>query len=287
MQKYSNHYGFLARPGVVPPLMALPHYGFLARPGVVPPLMALPLAYSSWALPPSSSRYFGRTYFSYTPKQARVHRRFNKTKLKTQLCREFEEQGKCDFGLQCDFAHGVEELRKSNPLFRTKPCRRYVQSGQCANGNNCNFIHTDNAKDSLNGSERSSATSERTAERESSGASAESHSPGETGEGESSGETGDSDSSGETGESESSGETGESESSGETGESESSGETGESDSSEETGDSDSSGETGDSDSSGEDSECPLLELILGIYDWEFEWPALNEYYCSTTLTEYQ
>src|SRR6218665_3408941 len=132
--------------------------------------MAPTLSYSLWTLPSSSSRYVGQNYFSYTPKEARAHRGFDKTKLKTLLCRQFEEQGKCEFGLQCDFAHGVEELRKSNPLFRTKPCERFVQTGHCAYGSNCYFIHTDNAKDdSLNGSELSSDTEtlEKTADRES------------------------------------------------------------------------------------------------------------------------
>src|SRR6218665_547531 len=117
--------------------------------------MALPLACASWALPPSSSRSVGQNYFSYTPKEARVQRGFDKTKLKKHLCRQFEKQGKCEFGSQCSFAHGMGELHKNNPLFRTKPCRRYVQSGHCAYGSNCNFIHADNAKDSLRSSERS------------------------------------------------------------------------------------------------------------------------------------
>src|SRR6218665_1011847 len=171
--------------------------------------MAPTLAYSSCALPPSDYLYFVQTYFSYTSIETQVHRGFDSSKLKTQLCRQFEEQGTCGFGLQCSFAHGMGQLRRHNPLFRTKPCKRYVQSSHCWYGNNCHFIHTDYAKDSLNGSEGSSysTTSENTAESKSSEETAEGESSaGEIVESDSSGETVESDSPGETGESDSSGE---------------------------------------------------------------------------------
>lgn len=48
-----------------------------------------------------------------------------KTLYKTEICRSYEETGKCKFDDRCLFAHGKEELRevKRHPRYKTEICR--------------------------------------------------------------------------------------------------------------------------------------------------------------------
>uniref|UniRef100_H2YHV9 C3H1-type domain-containing protein n=1 Tax=Ciona savignyi TaxID=51511 RepID=H2YHV9_CIOSA len=71
------------------------------------------------------------------------------SRYKTELCRPFEENGKCKYGDKCQFAHGKHELRRMarHPKYKTELCRTYHTSGFCPYGPRCHFIHN---QDDLN-----------------------------------------------------------------------------------------------------------------------------------------
>ena len=65
------------------------------------------------------------------------------SRYKTELCRPFEENGKCKYGEKCQFAHGKHELRQMvrHPKYKTELCRTYHTTGLCPYGPRCHFIH--------------------------------------------------------------------------------------------------------------------------------------------------
>uniref|UniRef100_A0A8D0DSS8 mRNA decay activator protein ZFP36 n=1 Tax=Salvator merianae TaxID=96440 RepID=A0A8D0DSS8_SALMN len=65
------------------------------------------------------------------------------SRYKTELCRTFEESGRCKYGAKCQFAHGPGELRglSRHPKYKTEPCRTFHTSGLCPYGARCHFIH--------------------------------------------------------------------------------------------------------------------------------------------------
>ena len=65
-------------------------------------------------------------------------------KLKNELCRNFIRNGTCHYGFKCQFAHGIDELRKNenqNSKYKTKRCLSYFNEGVCMYGVRCNFLH--------------------------------------------------------------------------------------------------------------------------------------------------
>lgn len=62
-----------------------------------------------------------------------------KAKIKTELCKNFMNNGRCEFGLKCSYAHGYNELRMTRlyewedfvdvSMFRTRPCLDFVATG--------------------------------------------------------------------------------------------------------------------------------------------------------------
>ncbi|XP_038623225.1 mRNA decay activator protein ZFP36 [Tachyglossus aculeatus] len=65
------------------------------------------------------------------------------SRYKTELCRTFEESGRCKYGAKCQFAHGPAELRQlsRHPKYKTEPCHKFYLHGRCPYGARCHFIH--------------------------------------------------------------------------------------------------------------------------------------------------
>jgi len=64
-------------------------------------------------------------------------------KFKTELCRNWEN-GNCEYGENCAFAHGYDELRNKAHLtsnYKTKKCKQFFEQGFCMYGNRCQFRH--------------------------------------------------------------------------------------------------------------------------------------------------
>ena len=67
-----------------------------------------------------------------------------KSKYKTEICKNYELYGCCQFGLVCNYAHGMLELRQRADLpagYKTRLCKNFHNTGSCAYGPRCQFIH--------------------------------------------------------------------------------------------------------------------------------------------------
>ncbi|KQK04743.2 zinc finger CCCH domain-containing protein 39 isoform X2 [Brachypodium distachyon] len=64
--------------------------------------------------------------------------------FKTELCNKWEETGVCLYGDQCQFAHGIAELRPiiRHPRYKTEVCRMVLGRGLCPYGHRCHFRHS-------------------------------------------------------------------------------------------------------------------------------------------------
>lgn len=65
---------------------------------------------------------------------------FNNQLKKTKLCTYFFEQGGCQLGDRCGFAHGVHELNQAPDLQKTRLCEAFI-AGDCEKMFNCSFAH--------------------------------------------------------------------------------------------------------------------------------------------------
>ena len=67
-----------------------------------------------------------------------------KIKYKTELCKFYEMTGKCKYGENCAYAHGIENLRSkvtNTTAYRTKKCIQFFETGYCPYGSRCQFQH--------------------------------------------------------------------------------------------------------------------------------------------------
>jgi len=67
-----------------------------------------------------------------------------RNKYKTEVCRYWAENGYCEFGDSCAFAHGGSEIRQKSFVannFKTKRCVAYHETGYCVYGVRCQFLH--------------------------------------------------------------------------------------------------------------------------------------------------
>ncbi|XP_047330169.1 zinc finger CCCH domain-containing protein 15-like isoform X2 [Impatiens glandulifera] len=69
---------------------------------------------------------------------------YNQGMLKTELCNKWQETGKCPYGDQCQFAHGITELRPviRHPRYKTEVCRMVLAGIPCPYGHRCHFRHS-------------------------------------------------------------------------------------------------------------------------------------------------
>ena len=80
---------------------------------------------------------------SASSSKRRYYQEKKNTLYKTEICRLFEDNGFCQFGDDCIFAHGSSELRPlpKHPKYKTEICRAFWELGQCSYGKRCNFLH--------------------------------------------------------------------------------------------------------------------------------------------------
>lgn len=63
-----------------------------------------------------------------------------KIKYKTEMCKNWQLTGHCDFEDLCSFAHGDHELKEKTDVprnYKTKPCKRYHRDMYCPYGSRC------------------------------------------------------------------------------------------------------------------------------------------------------
>jgi len=70
----------------------------------------------------------------------------DETKYKTEMCKNWEEKGRCNYGKKCKFAHGKHELVDKNFInkdrYKSKLCNSFHSSFFCPYGQRCLFIHS-------------------------------------------------------------------------------------------------------------------------------------------------
>eukprot|EP00768_Dysnectes_brevis_P003759 gnl/Dysnectes_brevis/2672_a3234_835.p1 GENE.gnl/Dysnectes_brevis/2672_a3234_835~~gnl/Dysnectes_brevis/2672_a3234_835.p1 ORF type:complete len:304 (+),score=89.42 gnl/Dysnectes_brevis/2672_a3234_835:151-1062(+) len=72
-----------------------------------------------------------------------LDRKTRDPRFKTELCNQWLEQGYCQYGDRCRYAHGREQLRTTSqkqPRSKT-PCMQFVRTGYCPFGRRCRFSH--------------------------------------------------------------------------------------------------------------------------------------------------
>lgn len=69
---------------------------------------------------------------------------YNQGMIKTELCNKWQETGMCPYGENCQFAHGIKELRPviRHPRYKTEVCRMVLAGDMCPYGHRCHFRHT-------------------------------------------------------------------------------------------------------------------------------------------------
>ena len=67
-----------------------------------------------------------------------------KVKYKTEICKNWEKTGDCEFKDSCSFAHGLHELKRKTDIhknYKTKQCKKFKKDGVCPYGTRCQFLH--------------------------------------------------------------------------------------------------------------------------------------------------
>ncbi|KAI3704579.1 hypothetical protein L1987_74804 [Smallanthus sonchifolius] len=69
---------------------------------------------------------------------------YNQGMSKTEVCNKWQETGSCPYGGNCQFAHGISELRPviRHPRYKTEVCRMVLAGGICPYGHRCHFRHS-------------------------------------------------------------------------------------------------------------------------------------------------
>jgi len=68
-----------------------------------------------------------------------------RTKYKTEVCKYWAAYGYCEFGDQCAFAHGKQEIREKVHIstnYKTKKCIQFHENLYCPYGQRCQFLHS-------------------------------------------------------------------------------------------------------------------------------------------------
>ncbi|KAG9139236.1 hypothetical protein Leryth_011256 [Lithospermum erythrorhizon] len=68
---------------------------------------------------------------------------YNQGMFKTELCNKWQQVGTCPYGGNCQFAHGLDELRPvlRHPRYKTAVCRMVLNGDPCPYGHRCHFRH--------------------------------------------------------------------------------------------------------------------------------------------------
>ncbi|CAG9333694.1 unnamed protein product [Blepharisma stoltei] len=83
-------------------------------------------------------------------------------RFKTEICRNWEN-GFCEFGEKCTFAHGQDELRSKEglPIKQSKACKQYFELGYCLLGSKCASEHADDSDKTASSSPSNSTVASR------------------------------------------------------------------------------------------------------------------------------
>eukprot|EP01017_Pseudomicrothorax_dubius_P015883 TRINITY_DN1812_c0_g1_i3.p1 TRINITY_DN1812_c0_g1~~TRINITY_DN1812_c0_g1_i3.p1 ORF type:complete len:215 (+),score=21.13 TRINITY_DN1812_c0_g1_i3:102-746(+) len=70
----------------------------------------------------------------------------DETKFKTELCKNWDEKGYCNYGKKCKFAHGKDDLitkpKEVAPGYKSRLCMSFHGKMYCLYGKRCSFVHS-------------------------------------------------------------------------------------------------------------------------------------------------
>ena len=98
------------------------------------------------SLDPSKLKPKKQINFSSKQEMIRYIENF-RVNYKTELCRNWMQEGECEFDKECAYAHGQKELVQKQPSYhknyKTKICKNFHENtpGKCSYGEKCQFIH--------------------------------------------------------------------------------------------------------------------------------------------------
>lgn len=74
-----------------------------------------------------------------------AQKKVDRTKFKTEMCKNWVEQGFCRYGNKCQFAHGTQEVQYKAPVpnnkYKSKACIQFSGKLACPYGQRCAFQH--------------------------------------------------------------------------------------------------------------------------------------------------
>lgn len=81
--------------------------------------------------------------FDEQEKEPEQKKKFITQNYKTEICRAHRQTGICEYKENCQFAHGIQELRPRHfgLKYKTQECKNYHSNGYCRFGSRCKFIH--------------------------------------------------------------------------------------------------------------------------------------------------
>lgn len=81
-------------------------------------------------------------------KELNAFRGDSEARFKTEMCRNWDN-GDCEYGDKCFFAHGQHELREKNPakLVKDQKCENFFKAGYCINGSKCIYSHSEDIRE--------------------------------------------------------------------------------------------------------------------------------------------
>ena len=78
----------------------------------------------------------------------------DETKYKTEMCKNWLEVGKCNYGKKCKFAHGKHELHEKHVAnrcrYKSKKCNSFFTNMFCPYGVRCMFAHEQRTAEEIN-----------------------------------------------------------------------------------------------------------------------------------------
>ena len=78
----------------------------------------------------------------------------DETKYKTEMCKNWLELGKCNYGKKCKFAHGKHEMMEKSVTnrcrYKSKNCNSFFTSTFCPYGVRCMFAHEQRTVEEIN-----------------------------------------------------------------------------------------------------------------------------------------
>lgn len=90
--------------------------------------------------------------YKVPPSVSTFNTKVDRTKFKTEMCKNWLEQGFCRYGPKCQFAHGTDEVHKAkkhSKQYKSKKCKAFHEKDYCLYGSRCQFKHEERSLEEI------------------------------------------------------------------------------------------------------------------------------------------